>query len=450
MLTLRRRPRLTSKSPDSGVSNDGSDSGSPPKADTETNALSWETFLDTYLPALVLALGVGIALPAIPTLARSFNVGFGLASGVVTAFLLGGMVGSIPTGWLIDRFGRRRVMLAGPLLTSAMAFLVVTSHSFPELLAYRFFDGWAANMWLMGRLAGISGRARPNQRGRQVSWMYGMDGVGRVSGPLVGGFIATAWGIRAPFIGYGILALLALIPGFMFIRDVAPRPREASAAAPAARMSLRLLILPWIAFFGVAFFSSLSRGPLFADLFHLYAAFTYNLSPRSIGILATMATCVSLPASFLAGVLMDRFGRKRTMVPGFTAVGMSMLMLAVTSLLHMSFAWYVGVFLVLVISSGLVNGSVQIIGADVAPSATRGMFLGVWRFVGQVGVVLSPIVFAFLSSATGYPSAFVFVALASFAVVFLMAFRIPETGKNDRGLDTIATGSSEASASAAS
>ena len=419
-----------------------------PPAGAENNALSWETFLDTYLPALVLALGVGIALPAIPTLARSFHVGFGLASGVVTAFLLGGMAGSIPTGWLIDRFGRRRVMLAGPLLTSAMAFLVVTSHSFPELLAYRFFDGWAANMWLMGRLAGISGRARANQRGRQVSWMYGMDGVGRVSGPLVGGFIATAWGIRAPFVGYGILALVALIPGFLFIRDVAPRRMPANAA-PAARMSLRLLILPWIAFFAVAFFSSLSRGPLFADLFHLYAAYTYNLNPRSIGILATMATSVSLPASFLAGWLMDRFGRKRTMVPGFTAVGASMLMLAVTALLHLSFIWYVGVFLVLVISSGLVNGSVQIIGADVAPADARGMFLGIWRFVGQIGVVLSPIVFAFLASVTGYPSAFIFVAAASFAVVFLMAFRIPETGKSSGGLDTIAAGSSGVTEAAA-
>jgi MFS family permease len=389
-------------------------------------------FLDTYLPALVLALGVGIALPAIPTLARSFHVSFGIASGVVTSYLLGGLAGSIPSGWLIDRFGRRRVMLAGPLISACMAFLVVFSHSFPELLVYRFFDGWAANMWLMGRLAGISARGRANQRGRQVAWMYGMDGVGRVSGPLVGGFIAAAWGIRAPFIGYGVMALLAMIPGFLFIKDSAPARSHADAAADptARRMSLRMLILPWLAFFGVAFFSSLSRGPLFADLFHLYAAFTYNLSPRSIGVLATAATSVSLPASFLAGVLMDRFGRRWTMVPGFTAVAMTMLALGVTSLLHLSFGWYVAIFLCLVVASGLVNGSVQIIGADVAPAAARGMFLGLWRFVGQIGVVLSPIVFAFLAGTTGYPSAFIFVAAASLMVALLMAFRIPETGRS--------------------
>jgi len=142
-----------------------------------------------------------------------------------------------------------------------------------------------------------------------------------------------------------------------------------------------------------------------------------------------MATSVSLPASFLAGWLMDRFGRRRTMVPGFSAVAATMLLLAVTAWLHLSFVWYVIVFLGLVIASGLVNGSVQIIGADVAPPAARGMFLGLWRFVGQIGVVLSPIVFAFLATTTGYPSAFIFVASASLMVALLMAFRIPETGK---------------------
>src|SRR5580693_5598864 len=97
-------------------------------------ALSWAALLSTYLPALVLALGTGIALPALPALAKSFDVPFGLASGVITAFLLGNLAGTIPSGWLIDRFGRRPVMIAGPLLTAATAFLVATTASFTALL----------------------------------------------------------------------------------------------------------------------------------------------------------------------------------------------------------------------------------------------------------------------------------------------------------------------------
>jgi MFS family permease len=403
---------------------------SQPEPRPEAAAFSLESFLSTYLPALVLALGTGIALPAIPTLAKSFNVGFGLASLVITAFLVGNLAGTIPTGWLIDRFGRRKIMLAGPLLTAAMAFMVLTAHSLPELVIYRFADGWAAQMWLMGRLTVISERGRANQRGRQVSWMFGMDSIGRLSGPLVGGFIAASFGLRAPFAAYGFFALLALVPVYKYTTDSPTRSRAQKASAePQIRMSIAQIVLPRFAFFAVAFFASIARGPLFADLFHLYAAFTYGLNARSIGLLATAASSLSLPASFLSGYLMDRLGRKRTMVPGFVWVTVAMVALAITALLHLSLWWYVGVFLFTVASNAMTGGSIQTVGTDVAPPGARGMFLGLWNFTGRIGTAASPIAFAFLADKTGYPSAFLFVAAAGLIVAVLLMRYIPETNK---------------------
>ena len=396
----------------------------------ESNAFSVDAFLSTYLPALILALGTGIALPAIPALARSFQISFGLASGVVTAFLLGGMVGSLPTGWFIDRFGRRKIMLAGPLLTAAMAFLVVTAHSFPLLLLYRFFDGWAAQMWLMGRMAAISARARPNQRGRQVSWMFGMDNLGRLSGPLAGGFIAASWGLRAPFAAYGVLALVALAVSFKYIKDYQPERRTASGASSQVRKpTIPELILPRLPFFGVALFAAMARGPIIADLLHLYAAFAYNLSPRTIGFLATGASCMGLPIGLTAGWLMDRFGRKKTMVPGFSGVAIGMLLLAMSAFLHLPLFWYVVIFLATVGSQSLTGGSVQTVGADVAPPDARGMFLGIWRFTGLIGTAFSPIAFAFLADKFGYVSSFISVSVAASILVFLLVVFVPETRK---------------------
>jgi MFS family permease len=397
----------------------------------ETRALSWETCLDTYLPALVFALGTGVALPAIPTLARSFHVSFGIASGVLTAFLLGGTVGTIPTGWLIDRFGRRRIMLAGPILTATLALLVCVSQNFPELLVLRFLDGWAAQMWLLGRLTGISARAGSNQRGRQVSWMFGMDTVGRLSGPIAGGFIAIAWGLRAPFAAYALLALATLIPVLLFIRDVEDGPLHSRSEAVGTRQKLtaRQIIQPRLAFFILAFFAALARGPIFADLFHLYAAFQYNLGPKAIGLLATSGSATSLPVGFLAGWLMDRFGRRRTLIPGFCAVTCAMLLLGLTALLHAPLSWYVAAFLTGVVSQSLTSGSIQTIGADVAPPEARGFFLGLWNFTNQGGLALSPIAFAFVSDSAGYPSAFVMLAGAALVVAVLLIGFVPETGR---------------------
>jgi MFS family permease len=406
--------------------------GENAEAPPEAAAFSVEALLSTYLPALVLALGIGIALPAIPTLAKSFNVGFGMASAVITSFLVGQLIGTIPTGWLIDRFGRRKVMIAGPLLTSVMAFLVLTSNSFPQLVIYRFIDGFASQMWLLGRIAVISERGRANQRGRQVSWMFGMDSLGRLTGPLVGGFIAATWGPRAPFAAYGFLALLTVIPVLIYVTDSpAQLARKRSEAEPLPQASVKELVMPRMAFFAVALFASIARGPLFADLFHLYAAFTYNLSARSIGFLATAASSLTLPASFLSGYLLDRFGRRQTMIPGYIWVTIAMIGIAATAFFHLSLWWYVAAFLFTVASNALTGGSIQTLGTDVAPPGARGMFLGLWNFTGRTGTALSPIAFAYIADQAGYPISFLVIAAAAAVVALLLIYKIPDTGRVD-------------------
>jgi len=123
---------------------------------TVARAVSWEAFLSTYLPAMILALGTGIVLPALPKLAQSFDIDFAMASSIVTAFVVGNLVGTLPAGWLIDRFGRKSVLIAGPLLSAATAFLVVFADSLEQLVVLRLLNGVAVQLWLMARLAAIS------------------------------------------------------------------------------------------------------------------------------------------------------------------------------------------------------------------------------------------------------------------------------------------------------
>ncbi|MBV9120374.1 MAG: MFS transporter, partial [Chloroflexi bacterium] len=389
----------------------------------------------TYLPAFTLALGLGMALPAIPPLARSFDVSFGLASLVISSFLLGGLAGSLPTGALIDRFGLRAVMLVGPILTSAMALLVFRAQTFPELLIYRFIDGWAAQMWLLGRISAISARSANRDRGRKVTWMLSMDGTGRLVGPVLGGLIASEWGPRSPFAAYAVLALIAVLPNVLIPREVfgegAGKP-VSTGPRPKWRNLVRPLVGPRLVFFGVAFFSAMARGPVFSDLLHLYAAFTYNLDARAIGFLATATGSVSVPIGFFAGYSLDRFGRRHTLLPAFAGITLTMLGLAGTAFLHLSLFWYVGTFLGGVALQGLTNGSTQTIGADVAPPDNRGTFLGMWQFVNITGTACSPLLFAFIADRAGYGPSFIFVAATAFLVVVLLS-RMPEPSTISRG-----------------
>jgi MFS family permease len=166
-------------------------------------------------------LGYSIATPAIPVLAKSFDTGFGVASLVIVVHALGGLFAAVPTGFLVDRAGRRPILFAGPILMAASSWLTAMAHAFPELLAYRFIGGAAMEMWRQARLAIIADVGKRRQRGRQMSGMVGVEGAGRLLGPALGGFLA-AWSIRMPFMVHGALALLAIGPSFFLMREPAP------------------------------------------------------------------------------------------------------------------------------------------------------------------------------------------------------------------------------------
>jgi len=89
--------------------------------------LSPQQLLTLYFPAFVFALGYSIATPVIPVLAKSFDTGFGIASLVIVLHALGGLVASVPAGFLVDRVGCRPILLGGPLLMAASSWLTAAA-----------------------------------------------------------------------------------------------------------------------------------------------------------------------------------------------------------------------------------------------------------------------------------------------------------------------------------
>jgi Sugar phosphate permease len=104
-------------------------------------------------------------------------------------------------------------------------------------------------------------------------------------------------------------------------------------------------------------------------------------------------------------------------------------LLAISAFLDLSLAWYVGLFFLTVVLQGLTGGSVQTVGADVAPPEARGTFLGIWRFIGQGGATIGPIFFAVLADHVNYGSSFLFTAATAAVVAFLLIRHVPETRK---------------------
>src|SRR3954471_22305605 len=183
-------------------------------------ALSKETVLSLYLPAVVLALGVGIAAPVLPAYAKSFGVSFSTAALILIVQPWGSVVSTFPTGYLIDRIGRKPILLLGPLLTAISAFATAFAWSFAVLLIFRFLNGMAAQMWQQSRLAMIADSSNDNERGKLITWMNSMQRFGTLFAPLIGG-AAAAYDIRLRFILHGVLVLTILAPTYLLAKETA-------------------------------------------------------------------------------------------------------------------------------------------------------------------------------------------------------------------------------------
>jgi MFS family permease len=407
----------------------------PPKDsqphENEGGFFSSYQLLTLYFPAFVFALGYSIATPAVPVFAKSFDAGFGVASLVIVVHALGGLLAAVPTGFVVDRLGRRPILIAGPVLVAASSCLIAVAHSFAELLIYRLIGGAAMEMWRQSRLAIIADVGKRRQRGRQMSGMVGVEGAGRLIGPALGGLLA-AWSIRVPFVAHGILALLAIAPSVFLIRESAPPQTKSADHKNKDQLDTKALIALMVdtryrGFLCAQFFASMTRGVLWGGTLLLYATFAYGVGAQGLGGLATMSTVVGIPITLSCGYLMDRFGRKTTMVPGFVSMGCGLFFLAANAHWHWGLTIFVGAFLWMHASQAVTAGSMQVLGSDMAPAHARGRFFGFWRLIGEIGGLVSPALFGFVAEQMGYSVSFAMIALCSLATAMLLAFSVRET-----------------------
>jgi MFS family permease len=368
----------------------------------------------------------------LPVLAESFGVSVGTASMVFVAQMVGGLAVAIPTGYAIDRFGRRKVLLAGPVVTAAAAFLVATADTFALLLLYRVIGGAGQQMWTVTRLAVIADTTEAGSRGRQITRMLGIQRVGMLTGPLIGGFAAAAWGLSLPFVIQGAIVLAAVVPSFVVARETAPDRTAHDVADAAAReesYSWRSLLRhPIPALFTAQFFAMTARGgAIGGGTVFLYAVYAYGTGPAALGLLSGVMGAVGIPATFMAGYLMDRFGRKVIIVPGLMLMGLAYAFFAATAFADLPFAAYVVAFVWIQTMQSLLTGSMQVLGADLAPPGARGKFFGAGRMVSQAAFIANPLSFALLTAVSGFTAAFGFLGATGFAGAAMLGLFVKET-----------------------
>lgn len=137
-----------------------------------------------------------------------------------------------PMGYLSDRFGRRRVMLAGLLLAAAGSLLASFASTWWLLALGRFVSGAGAINGVALAIAGET--SQPETRTRRFAVLGAAAAGGVVLGLVGGQLLEGIVGMRGLLLGFG-LANLALVP---LVRTLPDQPLQ-----PAGRLRLERVAL---------------------------------------------------------------------------------------------------------------------------------------------------------------------------------------------------------------
>jgi EmrB/QacA subfamily drug resistance transporter len=148
---------------------------------------------------------------ALPTISRELDAGVSELQWIVDGYVLVFASLLLTGGIAGDRYGRKKIFLAGLAIFTLASALCGLSQSTTQLIAARAFQGVGAALLMPGTLSIITVTFPPHERAKAIGLWAGMSGLALALGPTVGGLMVEHLGWQSVFflnVPIGIIALL--------------------------------------------------------------------------------------------------------------------------------------------------------------------------------------------------------------------------------------------------
>ena len=159
---------------------------------------------------------------SIPHIMDSFGVTAAAAQWLTTAFMLTMAVVIPVTGVLLQRYPLRRNYFTAMGLFAGGTALAAWAPVFEVLLIARVVQALGTSIMLPLLFTTVMQLVAPERRGRTMGLVTIVTAAAPALGPTVSGVIVSAWGWRWVFIIVFPVAVLALIAGAIWLRNVTP------------------------------------------------------------------------------------------------------------------------------------------------------------------------------------------------------------------------------------
>ena len=376
-------------------------------------------------------LGNSIVAPVIPQIRSQFGSSAAEVGLVASGFGLGRLLMDLPAGYVADRISITKLFVVGILLSAAAATAGGFSTSLQQIVFFRTAMGTGCALMTTVALVLLVNMAGPAQRGRVLAYYSSSLLLGQALSPLIGGSLATLFDWRATFFFCALTPFATLplaIVATSKVTNVRPLDRaegnhHIQHSSPAKAGSKKNAPTNWLAL-AVVYFSTFAnffnRQAMRQSLLPLYGALVLAMDPGAIGAILTAGSLLTILVTLPCGSIADRIGRKPLLIPGLMTLCLGNLTLFVGQN-QLSF-----VISTLLISMGVLANSMQGgLVADLLPERFVGRGIGMYRFIGDLGMLLGPIALGTVVDGSGFPAALIVGTIVVLLAVLAVALFVP-------------------------
>lgn len=331
-------------------------------------------------------------------------------------------------GKLSDKKGRKPMAVRAGVGLAITYFICGIVSSPIQLMFARILQGFAAGLW-PAELAIMSSYAPKEKLGFCMGVMQGALTAGGVIGPLLGGVLASVFGMRVSFfISAGALALITLIT-LIFIKEPpreAKTPEQLALAKEAEKVNL--LKVPMIRRMLECAVVIQMAILILQPILTLYVAELHH-SMDNVIMLSGMVFSLGGFAGAISAPLWGRYGQShgffRTMCITLAGTGFILIIQSIPSTLTP--------FAILQFVCGLfyagVYPSINSILVKKSPTEQRGRIFGLMFAAQQIGSTIGPLVGGFIGTFFGLKFVFIFAGILMFITSALMYLKPPISRK---------------------
>ncbi len=170
------------------------------------------------LVMIIVSMSLSAINIAIPAIGEELQADAEMLSWIPAAMLWGNVVFLLPIGRLADRYGRKRLFWLGSLIFIISSFLILLTYNIATLLFVRVLQGLAGSMIYGTGIALVGAIYANSKRGQALGIAGSSVYLGLTMGPLIGGWLIMELGWRAVIWAPAIVACLALLVLFLFVK----------------------------------------------------------------------------------------------------------------------------------------------------------------------------------------------------------------------------------------